>query len=203
MFKYSILAILPIMLIMSCSRRLNTTQESNNYVPYSEVLSIKEIDITNAELNSIISDFIMDLEIFENGVNSFSPYYIDYFASLQSFCRNDSSFILLKATAGSFGFYGHSNQLDNRILEQYRIAKFKNNQILVAKDIEDAFCQFKGYDIFHESHKEVEFTFEWYKTRNGERLIDFHPYFYKIYYIDKEKIKLDKLNFPDPIEEIR
>lgn len=202
-FKYRncALSLLALILIMSCSRRIITSNKDNDYVPYSEVLSIKEIDIIHAGLKSIMIDFIQDLEIFENGVNSYSPYHIDYFVSAESFCRNDSSFVVLKARAGSYLFYGHLDELDKRKLEQFRIVKGEEKQILVAKDIEDSLCMDLGEDIYKESKKEGEFRLNWYKKSNGDRLIDFHPYFFQIYHLNREGIVRVELNFPKRIQE--
>lgn len=205
MFKYKnlLLTLIAVSLIISCSKQLVPIRENKDYIPYSEFLRLKEVDISHVSLRSVINDFIQDLVIFENGVNYYSPYPIDYFASVESFCRNDSSFVVLKASAGSYLFYGFSDELDKRKLEQFRIASIENGQTLIAKDIEPSLCNDIKEYIYTESMKETEFRLNWYKKSNGERLIDFHPYFYKIYYLDGDKIKEVEINFHNLIQELR
>lgn len=199
--KYG-LFLISILLIVSCSNRMVASRQNSNYVPYSEILSIKKITLNNSSLRSIISDFISETTTFENGVNSYSPYPIDYFITVGSFCRNDSSFIVLKATAGSYMFYGHTNDIDKRILEQFRLAEVERSNVLVARDIKESFCNDKG-GFYTDSMDIEEFELNWYKNRNGDRLIDFHPYFFRIYYFNGEKIESVEYVFPDRIQELK
>ena len=200
--KYS-LSLISLLLIISCSKKLMTSHKDDNYIPYTEVLNIKQISIKHFGLKSIINDFIDEVKIFEHGVNSYSSYQIDYFVLVESFCRNDSAFIVLKASAGSYLFYQLANVIDERMLEQFRIAQVDKNKVVIAKDIEESLCTDKRENLYKELIKEGKFKLNWYKKSNGERLIDFHPYFFTTYLFDKGVIKRVKLSFPDRIQELK
>lgn len=200
--KYA-LSLIVLFLMVSCSERIITSSQDNDYVAYSETINMQNANINNSGLRSIVSDFIIDLTIFENGVNSFSPYPIDYFVLAESLCRNDSSLIVLKALAGSYLFYGHANDLDERRLAQFRITEIDGCNVIIARDIEESFCIDKKVDIYKESVHEGEFKLNWYKKSNGDRLIDFYPYFFRIYYLNDSKIENLELVFPDRIQGLR
>lgn len=205
MFKYRkyTLSLIAFFLMLSCSKRVITSNQDNNYVSYSETLDIKKINITNSRLRSIVIDFVNEVAIFENGVNSFSSYPIDYFISMESLCRNDSSLIVLKASAGSYLFYGHANDLDERHLEQFRFTEIDKSNVLITRDIEESFCTAKQIDISEDSLNKGEFELNWYKKSNGDRLIDFYPYFFRTYYLKSQEIESVELVFPDRIKELK
>jgi hypothetical protein len=205
MFKYRKYSwsVFAFILMMSCSKRVITSGKENNYMPYSEILEIKKINITDSKLSSIICNFIDEVTIFENGVNSFSAYPLDYFIRVYSLCKNDSSLIVLNASAGSYLFYGHADDLDDRILEEYRLAEVGKKSVLISRDIEESFCKTKDLVILEDTLNKGEFELNWYQKSNGERLIYFYPYFFRIYNLTSEKIESVDLVFPDRIQELK
>lgn len=199
--KYS-LSLIVLFGLLSCSKSLMKSNEGNNYIPYSEVIEIKQVSINHASVKSVISEFLDDVKIFEHGVNSYSPYKIDYFILVDNFCKNDSLFISLKATANIYLlFYGLDDFLDERWLEQFRVAQVDERYVLIRN--EKSQCADNRKILYKELNQSVEFTLNWYKKSNGDRLITLSPYFFKTYLFDKGEIEYVELSFPDLIQELK
>ena len=204
MIKYRIyiLHLITVFLIISCTPKIIKNNPLRNYLPYSEVLNIKHVKLTNSKIKSKINNFIDETIAFENGVNSYSPYKIKYYVLIEGICRNDSSLLVLRALAGSYLFYGHSNDLDERILDQFRLTYINGNSVLIASDIKEAFCT-PQKEIFKESMENGKFDLNWYKDENGDWLIDFYPYFYRTYYLNSDSIESIEYEFPDRIQNVK
>ncbi len=194
--------ILIVVLIISCTKRLSTDINSQYYVPYLEVFNINEAEITHSGLRTVIKGFTKNLVLFQKGVNSYSPYQLNYFVLGEGFCRNDSSFLILKAVAGNYIFYEHSNELDERMVERFRVVKMDSRFVLLAKDIEPSLCTEKTESVFKENMNIAEIEVGWYKKKNGDRLIHIYPYFTQICHIKGERIECEDLVFPKLIHEV-
>lgn len=172
-----------------------------SHIPSVETFNIQQVEITNSEFNSIVDDFEESSKMFEYGVNSLCENEISYFTFIESFCKNDSSFVTLTVISGSYFFFGTSNEIDRRFLNQLFLVKGKKGQLLISKDLNTGFCSSSKKELYEEVSSKKEFKLESYKNQDGDWIIELNPFFFEIYYIDDRGFTyIDRLFPKQPVE---
>lgn len=199
--KYIVFS-LTFVFISSCAKINLKRTETEVFYSFNETIVFKKVEIIHPELKSKIIEFDSYLKLFEKGINTYSPYQLSYFTTARSFCRNDSSFLILKAKAGNQLIYNFSDEIIQEKIDQLSISSIDEIDLLIYGNIEKTFCTEFNNNFIEESNIEEKFGFDWYKKRNGERLMFVYPSIQSIYYINGNELIKTEFSFLEPLVKI-
>lgn len=198
-FKHLTLFIFSVSILSACSKHHNKSILNNIYKPYVETYKIQHAEIANPSFRSILKNYVELLDIFENGVNYYCDLDLHYYIIVHSFCRNDSSFIVVNASAESLFFDGNSNEINLSILNGLVFVNDLGREVLIDDRTYEELCSSTKEILYHKNSQNEEFRFTWYKDQNGNRLSLFYPHFFDVYYYNNNNFSFaERVNFCTP-----